>query len=620
MKLRGMVGVMPIFAALGLLLAGPLGAETLKGYIDALEGNRLVVAERAIELSPSTRVERRDDPAFSVSGLRPGWEVEVELDGKTPKTATPRAKRLKVLTKPSVPIKVSGFVEKISDAGLRVDGWSIQWPEGLARDGVQLGMDLQGKGELRDDGTVRLHTWKLRAREEDEDERDYMNEIASDLAAMREKLEAASDPPLEEYVTRVGTRIAPDQLKKKGGLAFYVVNDDEPNAFALPDGAIVVHSGLLDVLTNEAQLACVLGHEMAHVTHSHGFRSHQRGRRMSIVTTVASAVVGTVAGVLLHDSGVAQLFGELNSAGSDLMLAATVNGYGRDLEDDADRIGLGYVFDGGYDPYQSVEVWRSLSQQVKDASRVSNWFFGDHSTHRARIANLTNELNARYRRSVQPGALARNDGPYRLAVGRHTALAQYARGNYAAAAETLTKLVSDNPRDAALRVELGDAYLALEPGARDGRALEQYEEAVRIDPKFADGRQALGLLYLRRGERERAKKHLQAFVALAPEREDAHKIASVLKLNDALAKDGLMPLDQYARIVVALMRPGADATKVLRQNGLDLASWQRTNEGWIEAMKADSDLAMEYVRLYQEHSAAKREQAAGNIPPAAESH
>jgi hypothetical protein len=416
-----------VSAAVGLLLAAPLYAGTLRGYLESVEGNTLVVGERIVELSPSTRVERRDDPGFTASGLRPGFEVEVKIEGSTARVGTLTAKRLKVLTKPSEPIKVEGFVERIEERSLRVDGWSIQWPQGLVRDDVKLGMDLAGEGELHDDGTVRLHAWKIRARQEDPGEREFLAQVANGMADFREKLKHASDPTLQEYVTRVGMRVAPDRLKQtEGALAFYVVNHDEPNAFALPDGTIVVHSGLLDVLANEAQLAFVLGHEIAHVAHGHAYLSRKRGRRLGIVTAIASTVASGVASVLLRDSGASDLFDSLNDMGSDLILLAAVNGYSRDLEDEADRIGLAYAFDGGYDPYQSVEVWRSLSRQVKDQGRVSNWFFGNHSTHKARIANLTKELNKHYRLSTQPGTLARNENEYQAALQRRAAAEQQA--------------------------------------------------------------------------------------------------------------------------------------------------------------------------------------------------
>jgi predicted Zn-dependent protease len=584
-----------ISAALGLMLAAPVHAGTLKGHIEAVEGNTLVVEQRRVELLSSTRIERSEDPGISAARLRPGWEVEVNVDGDVAKPGTLTAKRLKVLTKPSVPITVKGFVEKIHEHSLRVDGWSIQWPDGLAPDAVKLGMDLEGEGDLRDDGTVRLHTWKIKVRPEDRGEREFLAEVSGQLRGLRDKLEAASDPTLQEYVTRVGMRVAPDQMKQtKGALAFYVLNNPEPNAFALPDGTIVVHVGLLDLLENEAQLACVLGHEIAHVTHSHAYRSHRGGRRLGVLAGIAAGVTR----VVLRDDAIGRALGSL---GSDLALKAAVNGYGRNLENDADRIGLGYAFDAGYDPYQSVEVWRHLSTRLKDQSRVSNWFFGNHATHRARIANLTEELNRRYRCRVQPGALARNEPDYQLVLLHHTAMVQYAKADYAGAAETLGKIVREHPQDATAHLYLGGVYRSLEPTGRCERAIAEYKEALRIDPHLAAAQRALGLHYYELGEYEHAKSHLNAYVTMAPGDEETFRIRGLLQTSRALSQHAdLMPLDQYARIVVALMQPGADQKKVLRENKIrDAATWERTNAAWTAAMSGNVDLMMQYAQLYE---------------------
>ncbi|MGH9390190.1 MAG: M48 family metalloprotease, partial [Vicinamibacteria bacterium] len=75
----------------------------------------------------------------------------------------------------------------------------------------------------------------------------------------------------------------------------------------------------------------------------------------------------------------------LVSLGATLTLTAAVNGHGRNLEDDADRIGLNYALDSGYDPFQAPRVWEVFSLHTSDRNAVSNWFFSNHSTHRARI-------------------------------------------------------------------------------------------------------------------------------------------------------------------------------------------------------------------------------------------
>src|SRR2546421_2733815 len=88
------------------------------------------------------------------------------------------------------------------------------------------------------------------------------------------KAKAYDDPLLDEYLGRLGDKLLPEQVRAAGGpgLRFGVISDPTLNAFAMPNGRIYVHSGLLSRLDNEAQLAMILGHEMTHVTSRHALR------------------------------------------------------------------------------------------------------------------------------------------------------------------------------------------------------------------------------------------------------------------------------------------------------------------------------------------------------------
>jgi predicted Zn-dependent protease len=96
---------------------------------------------------------------------------------------------------------------------------------------------------------------------------------------------------VQDYVTGVGRSLIPayqaDRATEDSSripFQFHVVLDDSANAFATPNGIVVVHSGLIELLENEAQLAAVLGHEIAHSTHEHTWRQqqHHKGKRLAI--------------------------------------------------------------------------------------------------------------------------------------------------------------------------------------------------------------------------------------------------------------------------------------------------------------------------------------------------
>ena len=108
--------------------------------------------------------------------------------------------------------------------------------------------------------------------------------------------------------------------------------------------------------------------------------------------------------------------GILTGVGSSLTLSAVVNGHGRKLEDDADRIGLQYMVDAGYDYMEAPAVWQVFSKFTKDQGSVTNFFFSDHSTHRARISNLVREINLHYRGKVDRDTLTTNEDKYQRAT------------------------------------------------------------------------------------------------------------------------------------------------------------------------------------------------------------
>src|SRR5437867_13343308 len=89
--------------------------------------------------------------------------------------------------------------------------------------------------------------------------------------ALAKKAKIYDDPLLEEYLGKVRDRLLPDEVRAAGGpgFRFGVMSDPTLNAFAMPNGRIYVHSGLLSRLDNEAQLAMILGHELAHDPRCH---------------------------------------------------------------------------------------------------------------------------------------------------------------------------------------------------------------------------------------------------------------------------------------------------------------------------------------------------------------
>lgn len=205
------------------------------------------------------------------------------------------------------------------------------------------------------------------------------------LAAYQEILaesKVSKDPELNRRVQEVGRRIARVSAHPDWNWQFTLIDDPEPNAFALPGGKVGVNTGLFKVAKNDAQLAAVLGHEVAHAIARHG------AERMS-------------QGLLAQGLGALAVGGGINPAYVELAAQAATLGvilpYSRTQESEADHIGLLYMADAGYDPREAVELWRNFEQL--GGARPPE-FLSTHPAPGSRIRNLEElmpEALARYR-------------------------------------------------------------------------------------------------------------------------------------------------------------------------------------------------------------------------------
>src|SRR5256885_12139993 len=120
------------------------------------------------------------------------------------------------------------------------------------------------------------------------DEVSLWKQAEKEEETLTKKAKIYDDPLLDEYLGKIADRLLPDEVRAAGGpgLRFGVMDDPTLNGFAMPNGRIYVHSGLLSRLDNEAQLATILGHEMTHVTSRHALRFTRDATNKQILFTV----------------------------------------------------------------------------------------------------------------------------------------------------------------------------------------------------------------------------------------------------------------------------------------------------------------------------------------------
>lgn len=210
---------------------------------------------------------------------------------------------------------------------------------------------------------------------------------------------------LPEYIDEVGQKLVPKYMREvpdtdpaKINFRFFVKADDSFNAFALPDGTIVVHTGLLKMLKNESQLAAVLGHEIAHVTHEHARRNMKAGGIGGIIAVGSCWVMPETCNITKFVTGLFLL--ELS----------------RDFEDEADRVGLFYLANSGYDLREAPRVWQQVVSKQGKENGVKNFLYSGHSTPQARLTNLNREISRNYR-DYDFSTTDKGESPYMANIG-----------------------------------------------------------------------------------------------------------------------------------------------------------------------------------------------------------
>ena len=186
---------------------------------------------------------------------------------------------------------------------------------------------------------------------------------AQEDANVRREMGVYNDRQLENYISDVGMRLAAKSHRPNLRWSFTIVDSPAINAFALPGGYVYITRGILPYLDDESELAGVLGHEIGHVTARHTAQAYTRQQEAGIGLAILSIFVpGT------------QPFSDLSASGLGVLFLKN----GRDAELEADRLGVEYASDAGWDP-QGVPRFLETLHRVDALSErgVPNWL----STH-----------------------------------------------------------------------------------------------------------------------------------------------------------------------------------------------------------------------------------------------
>ena len=181
------------------------------------------------------------------------------------------------------------------------------------------------------------------------------------------KEKVSENKKLNRIVQRVGKRIAAVSHMPKLKWEIKLIESDQKNAFALPGGKIAIYTGILPVAKNEAGLATVMSHEIAHVIARHG------AQRMTQQMLLQGAMIG--AGFSMNNNKHRNII--LSALGLGVLYGFALP-FSRSHESEADQIGLIYMAKAGYNPREAINFWRRFSK-IKEKKGPAEWA----STHPA---------------------------------------------------------------------------------------------------------------------------------------------------------------------------------------------------------------------------------------------
>lgn len=206
-------------------------------------------------------------------------------------------------------------------------------------------------------------------------------ELGADYAAqINKQLPLIGDPEVTRYINVLGDSIARVADDRNLQWHFYVVDQDDINAFAVPGGYIYVNRGLIERVQNMSQLAGVMGHEIGHVVKRHSMKQMQKAQQANVGATAVCIFAPSVC-----NSG-------LGSAAIQVGGGALFAKFSRDDEAQADEVGVAYTTRANIDPRGIPSMFQILLNERKTNPSGAEAFFASHPLEESRIADTNAEI------------------------------------------------------------------------------------------------------------------------------------------------------------------------------------------------------------------------------------
>ncbi|WP_165954191.1 M48 family metalloprotease [Seongchinamella unica] len=354
------------------------------------------------------------------------------------------------------------------------------------------------------------------------------------LMQFRRQAPILSDPLIQDYTENLIYRLAASSQLRDRRLEVVLVNAKSINAFAVPGGVVGVHNGLILAAQSEAQMASVLGHELAHLSQRHFSRSQENAK-----TSGKLALAGLLAGMVAVAAGGGEA-GMAAIAGSQAASQDASLRYSRLHEQEADRIGMQNLVAAGWDPRGSAGMFEVMQAESRKYGSRPPEFLLTHPLTESRIADARNRAGQFPPRMYQdnPGfhlvrarvelsfiddpavAVAHFRKKRKESRGAEAVAAQYGlvlaltdNGNYGEARQLLAPMREFKPEN--MTYALAETEIDLAEEQYD-LAIEKLERGVKLVPGNHPITIQLGKAYFKAGRYTEADQLLTAHAKLKP--------------------------------------------------------------------------------------------------------
>jgi predicted Zn-dependent protease len=302
---------------------------------------------------------------------------------------------------------------------------------------------------------------------------------------MEGKVGMVRDLTLQTFIEKVGYSLVDQVGPSPFGFKFYVINAQDPNAFAIPGGYIFVTTGLLVLAENEQEIAAVLSHEISHVTQRHISQLIEKSTRLNIASMVA-----ILAAMLAGRGGVASQAGAALASATAQALALK---YTREMETDADQNSLPYLIKAGYDPNGMITFLNKIMRMSLALAPQVPPYLTTHPALEDRISLLENLMQLTQKPT----------GPFRTIPNfKKVQIKAFVEEREPHVAIThFQSLINTNPQDLNGYYGLGLAYRKM---GRLDKSIEALQSAHSFAPNDLDILKERGVTYFLSGKLEQA--------------------------------------------------------------------------------------------------------------------